>query len=235
VFTVFFSAQGINPFEQRALKGEFMRISPAIALLIFVSVMTGICGESSTFPDDSVRAIARSSLTAFLDKIPVGRESGYGFHNRDEFSRASPGIPLQVYTAKPDSAGEGTGDSSNHPIAVDEWRVPVLVGGELRTLLTVARVDSNLEAVELGGAALAREFGEFEKKYPGGRRALLRLYQLKCDFMMIDRTGAGLREGEYHPLRSARLVFNAGTASPRSRRELFDEIHRLYRQRPADR
>jgi hypothetical protein len=92
-----------------------------------------------------------------------------------------------------------------------------------------------LEAVELGGAELARELGEFDKKYPGGRRALLRIYRLKCDFLLVDRSGAGFGEGDYHPLRSARIVLNATSAASRSRGELFGEIHRLYRSRSADR
>jgi hypothetical protein len=212
-----------------------MRLLPVIGVLIFLSAAAAVGGGDPAFPDDSVREVARSSLSSFLDKIPVGLESRYGFQKRDEFGRAAPGTPLRVYTESRDSLNGGAGEFPDYPTALDEWRVPVLVDGELRSLLTVARTRDGLEAVDLGAAALAREFGEFDKKHPGGRRALLRIYRLKCDFIMMDRTGTGMSEGEYHPLRSARLVFKADSPSPRSRKELFDEIHRLYRQRPADR
>lgn len=212
-----------------------MRILSLIGLFIFSSAWTALCAGDSSFTDESVRTVARSSLADFLHKIPSGRESRYGFLQRDEFSRASLGTPLRVYTVSPDSLSGDADNPSNHPVAVDQWRVPVLIDGKPRSLLTVAVVDGALKAVELGAAALAREFGEFDDTYPGMRRALFRLNQLQCDFIMLDRTGAGFAEGEYHPLRSARHVFSPNAPSPRLRRELFGEIYRLYRDRSAHR
>ncbi|MBN1578029.1 MAG: hypothetical protein JW913_15825 [Chitinispirillaceae bacterium] len=213
-----------------------MRILPLIMLLFFSPAPRVIFAGDSVFSDESVRTVAKSSLAAFLGKIPLGHESRYGFLHRDEFTRAIPGTPLRVYTAYPDSLNGDTGNPSDHPVARNEWRIPVLVDGKSRSLLTVASVDGVLKAVELGGAALAREFGEFDRKYPGSRRALFRLDRLKCDFLMLDRTGAGLDDGEYHPLHSARLVFNVDAPSPRSRSELFGEIHRrCCDHRSADR
>ena len=189
-------------------------------MLFFFSSACTVIGESdSSFSNESVRIIARSSLAAFLAQIPLGHESRYGFLHRGEFARATLAVPLRVYTTYPDSLNGDNDTLSNRPVALNEWRVPVLVDGEFRSLITIALVDGVLKAVELGGTALAREFGEFDKKYPGARRSLFRLYLLKCDFIVLDRTGAGADEDEYHPLRSARLVFNAGSPSPRSRRE----------------
>jgi hypothetical protein len=207
-----------------------MRTLRAITLVLFSSAVTSISASDSVFSDEAICAVARSSLTAFLEKIPVGHESRYGFLHRNEFGRATCGTPLRMYT---DSMKTNADESSNRPVALNEWRVPVLVDGGLRSLLTVAMTDGVPEAVELGGAALAREVNEFEKKYHGIRRGLFRLYRLRCDFLMLDRTGKGFNEGEFHPLRSARLFFNAGSPSPRSRRDLFDEIHRIYRDQPA--
>jgi hypothetical protein len=207
-----------------------MRSLPVIALLFFLSAQMGISADNRDFPDASVIAVARSSIERFLEKIPPGFEARYGFRNRDEFKRALPGVPLRVYIPFPDSQDAKNGNRSDHPVATDEWRVPVLVDGEFRSLLTVTTVAGVLKAVDLGGAALAREFGEFDKKYSGSQRALFRVGRLKCDFILRKRPESSIDEGEYHPLPSARVLFNSDTASFCSRRELYGEINRRYRE-----
>lgn len=209
-----------------------MRILLLIALLNFSSAAAGPADETA-FTDDSVSAIARSSLGGFLDKIPPGRESRYGFFNRAEFARASLGVPMRVYTADADSADALSGNGPMSPKATNEWRVPILVDGESRALLTVAAVAGQITATELGAAGLSRELGEFKKRYPARRSALLRLHALQCDFVINDRTGSGFDKADYYPLRSARDLFRSNDTSPRLRKELFTEIRRLNRQRSA--
>ena len=210
-----------------------MRMLLLIVLLYFPSVSAADTESDAAFSDDSVSAAARRSLVLFLDKIPPGRESRYGFFDRYEFTRAIIGVPMRVYTADPDSADEVSGNGPDSPKVTNEWRVPVLVDGESRALLTVSVTDGALTATELGAAGLSRELGEFKKKYPARRSALLRLHTLQCDFIINDRTGSGFDKGDYHPLRSARDLFRSNDSSPRLREELFTEIRRLHRQRSA--
>jgi len=96
--------------------------------------------------------------------------------------------------------------------------------------VTVEVVDGSLQAVDFGGADLAKEIGGFEATHSVKRLALLRLDALRCDMLVVDRTGAGFDAAEYHPLRSAKGVFGADTASSRSRQALFDAVHRRMRQ-----
>jgi hypothetical protein len=210
-----------------------MRILVLIIVLYVPSVLAADAEDSMAFSDDSVYTVARSSLSAFLDKIPQGYESRYGFLNRKEFTRASPGVPIRVYIPEAGSVNGLSDSLSNHPRALNEWRVPILVDGEHRALLTVEAIGGKLAVTDLGAAGLSRELGEFKKKYPARHSALFRLQPLQCDFIIIDRTGVGLNDGDYHPMRSARTIFSTDAPSPRSRKELFAEIRRLYHQRSA--
>ena len=102
--------------------------------------------------------------------------------------------------------------------------------GEFRSFLTIVEADGVLKAVELGAAALAREISEFNGKNPGDRKALFRLDRLKCDFIWVNKTNSPIQGGEYYPLHSARLIFNTTDISSYSRRELYEKIHRQYRE-----
>ena len=210
-----------------------MRFLIVIILFYLPLVLAAYTQDEITFSDDSISTVARSSLNEFLDKIPTGRESRYGFLNRAEFARASIGVPMRVYIAGPDLADVNSEDNPSSPKATNEWRVPVLVDGEPRALLTVSVTDGALTTTELGAAGLSRELGEFKKKYPARRRALLRLHTLQCDFIINDRTGDGFDKADYYPLRSAQNLFKSSGTSPRLRKELFTEIRRLNRQQPA--
>ncbi len=200
-------------------------------ILFLICFTVEASNDTAQFSEKSVRSGAMSTLGSFLDKIPPSYESQYGFRNRAEFSRASIGTPVQVFTIHPDSIKNGIDLKRKYLIPLDEWRVPVLVDGEYRSLLTVSKVNSTLTAVELGGALLAKELEQFRKNHPGGRKVMLRLYQLQCDFMVLDREGTSIDEGEYYPLRSARLIFKSlrqDAAHRYSRKDVLPNIHQKY-------
>ena len=71
---------------------------------------------------------------------------------------------------------------------MDTWRVPLIVDGAPRALLTVTRHNSKLRAVDFGAAGLARSLGVLENdlELPGGtERAVLRLFDMRRDFLMV--------------------------------------------------
>lgn len=164
--------------------------------------------------DASVQGTAMAGLQAYLEKIPAGRERDYGFIDRDEFRRASVGTPIQVFTINPDSMQERIDPGRNYMLPLNEWRVPVVVNGEFRSLLTVSMVDKTLKIFELGGELMAKELVESFVSDPKSRKALLRLYHFQCDFLVLDRDGSGIENGEFRPLRSARLFFRDLSCSP---------------------
>lgn len=182
---------------------------------------------------DSVGVVAAISLPGFLASIPSGQEGRYGFHDRDEFARATVGNPIEVYIARPalrDSLPWKRDTSWNRPVALGRWRVPVLVDSQTRCFLTVEKTNGVWEAVDLGAMGLAQEMAKFDSTHPAKRRALLRLDALRADVVLLDRTGAGWDEGEYHPLKSARTFFPSDSGRPRSRADMFGNLHRLYRE-----
>lgn len=163
---------------------------------------------------DKVQQAAQEGLIHFLGKIPVGLEENYGFKTRQEFDWAFLGEPYQMYTIHPDLLINEQPIGSGFIISLEIWRFPVLSHGSIRTLLTVAKVEGEWKAVAIGGAGIASELDQLEKVYSFDRnntkRALLRLYQIKSDFVAIGDMTQRIEETMFAPLQSARMQLGVG-------------------------
>lgn len=159
--------------------------------------------------ENMVGALKKATLAQagqFLDKIPPGMERRYGFDSRDDFARVEAGHPYQMCTIPPDSLRQGllTRGAVKH---LNQYRVPLMVDGHARALLTMEQKDGAFYARDLGAAALARELDELRQsgivRTDGDKPTrLLRLYQLNSDFVIPgdNETGEALM---VLPLRSA--------------------------------
>jgi hypothetical protein len=162
---------------------------------------------------------AEKGFQAYLEKIPVGQESNYGFNNREEFARVKTGKPYQIIILKKEffTDPELTGEDYLQPL--NEWRVPLMVDRENRAFLTVAMANGQFKAVGLGAAGLAREVGEFEKEQPSSRHfgEILRVHKMTSDFLLLsdeDNPASSV----LFPLQSARKAFAEKGESFRSYR-----------------
>ncbi len=210
---------------------EIVRSIPILVSGIFLSSYL-MFGEGI---DDSVRTAAQNGVQAFLQSIPQGAEMKYGFHGRQELSSVTAGAPVRMYTLQDDSLRVGILPGKDYLVALEEWRVPVMVGGEARALLTVTRVDGHLKIVQMGGAELAQEFAAFDRLHPNKRKILLRLFGLHCDFMIIPPSGGGnADDGAIFPLRSARVAF-PGKGFEAHKSNSFRHILPIIRQKLLER
>lgn len=159
-------------------------------------------------PSDVYKA-AESGLPLMLDSIPQGYELRYGFANREEFATATIGLPYQMYTIHPEMLLGNTTLTDDMIVSVEEWRFPVICDGRIRALLTVAKVKGNWQSVDIGAALLASEIDALERdlslKNRDIKRIILRLYQIKSDFIVITDASAKVTNGAFYPLKSARM------------------------------
>lgn len=152
---------------------------------------------------------ADKGYRAYLEKIPDGQESKYGFNSRDEFARVMTGKPYQIIILKKEfyTDMDLTGEDCLQPL--DEWRVPLMVDDENRAFLTVAWVKGQFKTVGLGAAGLAKELGEFEKEHPSGQShgKILRVHKMTSDFLLLtDEANPAL--STLFPLQSAKSSLN---------------------------
>ena len=136
----------------------------------------------------AVSAAAERDFSFFLERIPDTEVSAYGFLSRDELHNVRPGTPLRVHTVDVDRSGETPVVGGMR--AMDEWRVPLLVEGEPRALLTVVRQGAEYKAVDFGAAGLAAALSETPqaaRKTSSDALYLLRVFELRQDFLCTPR------------------------------------------------
>jgi hypothetical protein len=173
-------------------------------LFILCMIVKGSTGQTA-YREKMIKE-AMNELQAWLQKIPGGSESGYGFTNRDEFSLATLGKPYEVFTLTNDFFNEEIQPGKNYLETTGEWRIPVMINQENRAVITIFKKENKWEIVELGARVLARELQEFER-YPeltgnDGLR-LLRVYQLQSDFLFADDLFLSSGEITVFPMHSA--------------------------------
>ena len=185
---------------------------PEVALLAFVFALAW--GAHPASAQDDIALAAERGLRTFLRSIPEGQEPAFGFAGRAEFDRARPGLPYRVCTILPRQLAARDAPAEGTITPLGQFRFPVLCDGKMRALLTVALVNGQWEAVEIGAAGLAAALERVENNVllPEERpqKILLRLYQLQIDFAGYYPQGKNPEDGLFVPLPSALMAIGAG-------------------------
>jgi hypothetical protein len=174
--------------------------------------------------EQQVKKAAQDQLQATLAMIPAGQEPGFGFASREQFQSATIDEVYRTISFTNEFYQEQKLTDKNYIRVQNEWRVPVLVDGDNRVLLTVFGQDTSLNVVDIGGTLLAKELqikseGQSEKD-----KFILRVYPLAIDFVVFVAHGKTLAEGNYYPMNSARAALPSLTGTALTQTEIFSLV-----------
>ncbi len=144
---------------------------------------------------------AQKELPEYLNQIPAGDELLYGFYNREEFEEAYLGQLFQMYLIN-----ARTNNSSYKLFTYNEYRIPVLVKGKYRALVTVMQRDEAWHIVDFGAVKLAKVMGEIINDInPSSEEdgIFLRIYGPDCDFIAFKKADKEVESCLFYPLESA--------------------------------
>ena len=196
------------------------RIYFGVFILFCLCITGGMYAQSI---NQNIITATQKDLQTWLDKIPEGNETPYGFTNRAEFKNAQVGTPIHVLTLSKD-------EQDNQTIVIlNEYRVPVVVNNEYRTFVTVVFKDDQYHIVDLGGSLLAREI-QTNMNTLIGNIYLLRIYPLHTDFL-VESTDGIMATAKYYPLQSAVLSINQlkrTIESSYTQTDFFELINAIY-------
>lgn len=121
------------------------------------------------------------SIMLFWDNIPSSVLTNYGINNKCKINSATLGKPVAVYTIEADSLK-----------FTNTWRIPLIIYNEHKALFTLFK-NSNDEykIVDFGAVSLAKELFNFGKE--NDFSAILRVYQLRKDFLMFTNSKGELK------------------------------------------
>jgi hypothetical protein len=155
-------------------------VIPIVVGLSLVAGAVAFALPSDDLIPPEVRDAGRAGLPGMLQAIPERDLAFYGFADPQEFSRTTLGEPFRLYTLDPeeiiDFAEGHLGSMEERP--TDHWLFPVICDGRPRTVLTVAFLDGNWQAIEIGGPNPAPEMRELALQWPAAQGYRLRYIQV---------------------------------------------------------
>ncbi|MDP4117288.1 MAG: hypothetical protein Q8903_14225 [Bacteroidota bacterium] len=165
----------------------------------------GSTGDTNyTKTSEIVLTEAKENLSKFLNYIPDGYESFYGFNSRDDFKDAQVTAPIQIYTLSLDFLSSDLSKFTDYILPTNDWKIPVVVNGSAKSFLQVTKFNNSFKAVDLGGAVLASEIFDQLKFYNEKNDIyLFRLYQIASDLLLIVPKDKGISSAIVLPLNSA--------------------------------
>jgi hypothetical protein len=179
-----------------------MHLKKTLTFILLLMLM-GFSIHSPVENNNLVMKIATDNLSSMLAQIPQGSETRYGFASHSELTKAGIGQPYHVITFTDAFYTTDQLTNENYIQLQDEWRVPVTINGENRTLLTVAGKDSSFKVV---GTLLAKELQLKNSTVNNGDYFLLRIYPMAMDMIVVRAPGQSFSEATYIPLTSATMA-----------------------------
>ena len=180
--------------------------------LVFFFILYNSVLFSQTDLSRDIVAAANEGYTAYLQKIPPGKETLFGFKNRDEFAIAKIGKPYQIFQLTKQFFTDTILTDENYVVPSGEWRVAIVTENENRVMVTVAKMEGNWKVVGIGAAGLASELESFEKltNESGQGGKILRVLPLDCEFVFYTEDPL-LKSAKLHFLKSANIAFDQST------------------------
>jgi hypothetical protein len=113
-------------------------------------------------PEDSTLfySAAQTGIIKYLNKIPAGKESDFGFDSREEFSEIVLGESLRVFYLADSALVK---DTKSPFISAKRWKIPLLVDGEFRCFLEIVFRNGEYKVVGIGLREVASYLGSFVK------------------------------------------------------------------------
>jgi hypothetical protein len=140
------------------------------------------------------------------------------------------GKPYRVLVFSNDFYNGEIDENKNYIEIKNEWKVPVMIKGVNRNLLTVGGTSGNYNVASMGDTTLAKELQQ-RNKYPDESDTyyLLRVPQLAADFFAHE-TNHSLAEAEFVPLSSAAKAIPALSQGGFKAAYSLSEVEQMVKQ-----
>jgi len=176
----------------------------SLSLILFTLILvTTIIPAADTPPADVLKA-ARDGLCRLVTADASGDITHRALSSAAADNNLSQGF--QIYTLSPGQLLQKKG-LEGMLTALNMWRFIIFRNNQPASLLTVAPVNGQWQAVSLGGAKLATETAAVMTQWPqsqGYTYRFVRVYQAQADFMQISRAGKTIG---IVPLTASRMAF----------------------------
>ena len=169
------------------MKNAINLYSVLLVFILSIFCITTLLAQEEQIRKD-ISLIAERDFKVFLEKIPIGMETKYGFSNRNEFEKASIGEPLSILFPADNFYSTDPIDSSktNYEISTI-WEVPILFNGNICCLLRMKAINNNCTIIGIGGSLSALSIDKILKSIGLNKMkyiSLLKFSELQCQYLV---------------------------------------------------
>ncbi len=163
--------------------------------------------------DKQVMAAGESQLEVYLSKIEQGHEADYGFTNADHTEGCTIGKPYRLLAFNSDFYNKPISEGEDYFVIKNEWRVPVMLNGQSRVLLTVGGNSGNYSVTGMSDPLLARELQlKGTSMSNDDTWYLLQIPALAADFFVSEHDNSFI-DAQFMPLASAVAALPQGKSA----------------------
>jgi hypothetical protein len=172
-------------------------------LLSLLVICTAYRPTGGADADKQVMQAAASQMEVFLNKIEPGSEADYGFTTADHTDACTVGKPYRVLAFSSDLYYKPLAEDKDYIIIKNEWRVPVMLNGQIRVLLTITGSSGNYSVTDMTEPQLARELQlKGTSMSNDDTWYLLRIPAIAADFFVSEHDNS-FADAQFMPLASA--------------------------------
>ncbi len=172
-------------------------------LLSLLVICTAYRPTGAADADKQVMQAAATQLEVFLNKIEPGNEADYGFTTADHTDACTVGKPYRILAFSSDLYYKPLAEDKDYIIIKNEWRVPVMLNGQSRVLLTVTGGSGNYSVTDMTEPQLARELQlKGTSMSNDDTWYLLRIPAIAADFFVSEHDNS-FADAQFMPLASA--------------------------------
>ncbi len=196
----------------------------------FLVLLVALCSFrfSPDQTNDLVMKAAESQLPVYIAKIPAGQEAAYGFTDQDNMDQCTVGKPFRMLVFTNDFYITKTEPEVNYLTIKNEWRVPVSINGQNRTLLTLDGNPGNFSVSGMGGTELSKELQLKSAGLPATDNFyLLRVFPLSADFLVSEHDNS-FADAQFIPLASATVAIPS-LAKNKKATYTLDEVQQMVK------
>lgn len=113
------------------------------------------------------------TIRKYLEVIPEGHETSYGFNSRDEFSRVEMGQPMRIQLLETDQVLSGNPDRAI--VETNNWYLPIYVGESSPCLLYLTETNDGCKLVGLGLKLMAKNVNRIRRELQIGKEETTKL------------------------------------------------------------
>ncbi len=198
-------------------------------LILMIALLSSFRILPDNGTDKLVMQAAEGQLPVFISKIQAGDANLYGFTLEDDMDLCEIGKPYRVISFNNNFYDSSREDNKSLIIIKNDWRVPVMIKGVNRNLLTVSGTSGNYVVTSMGDTTLAKDL---QYKSKGADQSdnfyLLRIPQLPADFFAHEADNS-FEDATFVPLASALEIIPALSKTHKSSYTLT-EVMQMVKQ-----